>query len=320
MTLLRWGLLSTARINDAFLGGVATSDGAGAVTAVASRDGDRARAYAARHGIPRAHDGYDALLADPEVDAVYVSLPNGLHLEWSERALRAGKHVLCEKPLGRDPAEVAAAFDLAQARGLVLGEAFMYRHHPQTIQLAELVAEGAIGPLRAIRSSFSFLLGDPADVRLRSELDGGALMDLGCYCVSAARLLAGEPQAVAGVQVLGGEGVDVSFAGALGFRGGVVGHFDVSFEATASSALEVVGRDGVLHVADPWHVREPGIELRDASGTRRIEVAGADAYALEAEDLARAASGRDAPRLGRADGVGQAATLAALHAVAGVAR
>jgi predicted dehydrogenase len=242
-----------------------------------------------------------------------VSLPNGLHLEWTERALRAGKHVLCEKPLARDPAAVEAAFDVAERAGLVLSEAFMYRHHPQTIRLTQLVADGAIGPLRAIRSSFSFVLEDPADVRLSSALDGGALMDLGCYCVSASRLLAGEPEAVAGVQVTGGDGVDVSFAGALRFAGDVVADFDVSFRCADGSFLEVAGEAGVLRIADPWHIRAPGIELRDSAGVRTIGVDAANSYRLEAEDLAVAASGERAPRLGRADAVGQARTIAALY-------
>jgi predicted dehydrogenase len=310
--MFRWGLLSTARINDAFLAGVAQS-AAGEVVAVASRDDARARAYADAHGIGRAHAGYEALLRDPKVDAVYVSLPNGLHLEWTERALRAGKHVLCEKPLARDPAAVEGAFDVAERAGLVLSEAFMYRHHPQTIRLEQLVADGAIGTLRAIRSSFSFVLEDPADVRLSSALDGGALMDLGCYCVSASRLLAGEPEAVAGVQATGGDGVDVSFAGALRFAGDVVADFDVSFRCADGSFLEVAGEDGALRIADPWHIRTPGIELRDSAGARTIEVDAANSYRLEAEDLAVAASGERASRLGRADAVGQARTIAALY-------
>ena len=211
---LRWGLVSTARINDAFLGGLAESS-SGEVVAVASRDAARARAYADTHGIATAHGDYEALFTDPTVDAVYISLPNGLHLDGAERALRAGKHVLCEKPLGRDPEAVSGAFDLADQQGLQLREAFMYRHHPQTGRLAELVAEGAIGGLRTIRSSFSFVLSDPDDVRLSEGLEGGALLDLGCYCVSGSRLLAGEPEAATGVRVVGGDGVDVSFAGAM---------------------------------------------------------------------------------------------------------
>jgi D-xylose 1-dehydrogenase (NADP+, D-xylono-1,5-lactone-forming) len=314
---LRWGLLSTARINDALLGGLAASD-SGAVVAVASRDLARARTYAQSRGIPIAHGSYEAMLADPGVDAVYVSLPNGLHLEWTERALRAGKHVLCEKPMGHDPARVAAAFALAQERGLVLSEAFMYRHHPQTIRLAQLVAEGAIGRLRSIRSHFSFLLADSADVRLSADLEGGALMDLGCYCVSAARLLAGEPEAFAGVQVHGGDGVDASFAGALRFGDGVVAAFEASFRSAAGYGLEVTGETGTLRVADPWHIHAAGIELVTADGEpRQIEVAAADSYRLEVEDLARAVAGERPSRLGRDDAVGQARALQGLYAAAG---
>ena len=314
---LRWGLLSTARINDAFLRGLAGSP-SGEVVAVASRDLERGRAYAEAHGIPTAHEGYDALLANPEVDAVYISLPNGLHLEWTERALRAGKHVLCEKPLGRDPEAVAAAFDLAEREGLQLREAFMYRHHPQTARVAELVAEGAIGRLRTIRSAFTFLLTDPDDVRLSEALEGGALLDLGCYCVSASRLLAGEPGSVAGARVLGGRGVDVSFAGVMRFPDDVLAAFDASFAATGRSWLEVAGETGVLHVADPWHVRMPGIVLRDATGERRIDVPAANSYRLEADDLAVLveSGGRGGGGLGREDAIGQARALGMLHRAA----
>jgi xylose dehydrogenase (NAD/NADP) len=312
---VRWGLLSTARINDALVAGVQESS-SGEIVAVASRDSGRARSYADARGIARAHGDYDSLLTDPDVDAVYVSLPNGMHMEWTERALRAGKHVLCEKPLTRDPAAAQAAFALAQERGLVLREAFMYRHHPQTLRLAELVAEGAIGPLRAIHSSFSFVLSDPGDVRLSTNLDGGALMDLGCYCVSATRLLAGEPEAVAAVQVLGPGGVDVSFAGALRFAGGVVAHFDASFQTAERNFLEVAGDTGTLRVADPWHIRAPGIELRDAQGMQRIEVESANSYRLEADDLADligGGAGTPGAKLAEDDAVGQARTLRALY-------
>ena len=315
---LRWGLLSTARINDAFIAGVAGSD-RGEVLAVASRDGATARAYAGARGIQQAHEGYDALLADPDIDAVYISLPNGLHLPWTEAALRAGKHVLCEKPIGRDPDAVARAFDLAGEQGLVLAEAFMFRHHAQTHRLLELVEEGAIGPLRAIRTHFTFALGEPSDIRLDRDLEGGALMDLGCYCVNASRMLAGEPEAVTGTQVLGAGGVDESFAGAMRFAGGVVAHFDASFQAAGSAGLEVVGGTGTLRLRDPWHIRDPGIELRDVQGERRIAVGAANSYALEAEDLAAAVAGERSPRLGRDDAVGQARTLRMLYDAAAAA-
>jgi D-xylose 1-dehydrogenase (NADP+, D-xylono-1,5-lactone-forming) len=310
---LRWGLLSTARINDAFLAGIADLPSA-EVVAVASRDAGRAHDYAQAHDIASAHGSYEALFADPAVDAVYISLPNGMHLDWTERALRAGKHVLCEKPLGRDPDAVAAAFDLAERQGVHLREAFMYRHHPQTVRLAELVAEGAIGTLRAIRSSFSFVLADPEDVRLCADLQGGALLDLGCYCVSASRLLAGEPESVAAVRVLGGDGVDVSFAGALRFPGEVVAAFDVSFRVVDGSGLEVAGDRGTLRVDDPWHIHSPGIVLEDADGQRAVEIASANSYRLEAEDLAAVvAGGAGGGGVGREDAIGQARALGMLH-------
>ena len=312
---LRWGLLSTARINDAFLAGVRES-GADEVVAVAGREDARTREWAAARAIPTAHAGYEALLADSDVDAVYISLPNGLHLPWSERSLEAGKHVLCEKPVGRDPDAVATAFDLAGKRGLVFAEAFMYRHHPQTLRLAELVAEGAIGRLRAIRASFDFVLADPGDVRLQAGLDGGALMDLGCYCVNAARMLAGEPLEVGAVSVRGGDGVDVGFSGALRFADGVLAHFDASFQTAAGGELVVAGETGVLRVPDPWHIRSPGIERVEADATvHGIEVPEANSYRLEADDFAAAVAG-GSPRLGRADAVGQARTIAALYAAA----
>src|SRR6266545_2154521 len=192
---VRWGLLSTARINRAVLAGVRQTDRA-EVVAVASREQQRADDYAREHGIERAHGSYEALLDDPDVEVIYVSLPNSLHVEWSVRALEAGKHVLCEKPFDRGPREVERAFDAADQAGRLLMEAFMYRHHPQTKKLQEVVAAGAIGELRHLRSSFSFTLDNPEDVRLAPELDGGSLMDVGCYCLSISRLLAGEPEQV----------------------------------------------------------------------------------------------------------------------------
>lgn len=313
--MVRWGLLSTARINEALLAGIAAAGGARA-TAVASRDHDRARAYAAEHGIDRAHGSYEALLADPEVDAVYISLPNSMHHEWTMRALEAGKHVLCEKPYSRHPAEAEQAFELAAARGLVLMEAFMYRHNPQTRKLEELVSGGAVGQLRLIRATFRIGVG-PDDVRLKRALDGGGLMDVGCYCVSASRLLAGEPERACAEQLIGGDGVDVALAGTLRFPGAVIAAIDCGLELPGHSALEVVGEEAWLRVADPWHARGPGIELRGRDGsTEVIAPEPANAYALEVENLGAAIGGEAEPLLGRDDAVGQARAIEALYAAA----
>ncbi len=213
MRPVKWGIVSTAQINRLVIPPAQASEKCDLI-AVASRDSDRAEAYAREWGIERSYGRYEELLEDPDVEAVYISLPNSLHCEWSIRAVEAGKHVLCEKPLSRRAAEVEAAFDAADRAGRLLMEAFMWRHHPQTQKLTELVRDGAVGAPRVIRSSFSFTIADdPANVRLLSELDGGALMDVGCYCVNASRLLGGEPRRTSGAQVLGPGGVDVLFAG-----------------------------------------------------------------------------------------------------------
>jgi predicted dehydrogenase len=314
--MINWGLLSTARINDALLRGIAAVPDARAL-AVASRDSARAQAYAQANAIERAYGSYDELLADPEVEVVYVSLPNGMHVEWTKAVLEAGKHVLCEKPLSRSAAEVEQLFDLAQARGLHLSEAFMYRHHPQTKRLKKLVDDGAIGELRLVRGSFSFNC-DPADPRMLVGMDGGGLMDLGCYPVSMARYLAGEPERVSAEQLLGGDGVDVVMAGVLRFAEGVIAHFDSGLAMPHRRVIEVVGSTGVLRVANPWHPEPDGIDLwgDGAAVPEIISTPAADAYALEVADLGAAARGEHEPLLGRADALGQARTIEALYASA----
>jgi D-xylose 1-dehydrogenase (NADP+, D-xylono-1,5-lactone-forming) len=313
---VRWGILSTARINDLFLAGVRQSDVVD-VVAVASRDAATAERYAREHSIERAHGSYDALLADPEIEALYISLPNSFHVEWSIRALEAGKHVLCEKPMGRRVPDVERAFDTAEREGRLLMEAFMYRHHPQTRRLTELIDDGVIGRVRMIRSAFSFFEGDPANVRLSTALDGGALMDVGCYCVSASRLLAGEPLRVSAEQALGGDGVDVAFAATMRFDDDVIAYFDAGLALADRYELEVIGERGTLFVADPWHCGHPGIEVRrDEGATERIEIDRVDPYLLEAENMSAAIRGDGRLLLGRTDALGQARAIGALYAAA----
>ena len=264
---VRFGILSTARINELVLAGARESELV-EVTAVASRDQARAEEYAREHGIPRAHGSYEQLLADPELDAVYISLPNSLHVEWSIKALEAGKHVLCEKPLSRRPDDVERAFDVADRTGLLLTEAFMYRHNPQTARLTELVGSGAIGELCVVRAAFTFTLSDPANVRLAADLDGGALMDVGCYCVSGSRLLAGEPERVFGVATIA-SGVDVQLAGTMSFPGDVVAQFDCGFTLPGRDELEAVGTEGSIFLDDPWHARKPVSSFAEETASRR---------------------------------------------------
>lgn len=316
MTALRWGLLSTARINAKLARGAQATDAA-EVVAVASRDPERARTYAGEVGAAKWHGSYEALLADPDVDAIYNPLPNSMHADWSARALRAGKHVLCEKPLSRRVADARQAFDAADEAGRVLVEAFMWRHTPQAAKLRELVDGGAVGELRSIRAGFSFPLIDPRDIRMRRALDGGALMDLGCYCVSGARFITrAEPVRVHAEQVVGGDGVDVGFAATLRFPGDVLAQFECSFSSARRHDLEVAGQDGVLRLPDPWHGHRPLIELERDGEVERIVPEPVDAYAAELEDIARAAAGEAPPRWGREDALAQAATIQSLYASA----
>ena len=310
-----WGILSTAKINEKLLAGMRAADGARAV-AVASRTPDRADAFSREHGIARAHGDYAALLSDPEVEAVYIPLPNSLHIEWTMRALEAGKHVLCEKPLSRHSAEVVAVFDVAQRQDRLLMEAFMYRHHPQTVRVQELVAAGTIGRPRVIRGAFSFFARNPADVRLSPELDGGALMDVGCYCVNAARMLAGEPERVSAQQTLGGGGVDIAVVATLSFPGDVLAHLDCGLALADRDELEVIGEEGALFLDDPWHCRRPVIEVRGPTGTEPVELPALNPYALQLENFSAAIRGTAEPLLGRADAVGQARAVEALYAAA----
>jgi D-xylose 1-dehydrogenase (NADP+, D-xylono-1,5-lactone-forming) len=311
MEPVKWGIVSTANINRKMIPGAHASDKVELV-AVASREQARADAYAREWEIPRAYGSYDDLLADAEVEAVYISLPNTLHCEWSINAMEAGKHVLCEKPLSRDPGEVSAAFDAAERTGMLMSEAFMWRHNPQTKKLKELVDGGAIGELRLIRSTFSYSLYDDANIRLRTDVDGGALMDVGCYCVSGSRLLGGESLEAHGLARRGPSGTDWVTAGVLRFPNDVLATFDCGTALPNRDELEAIGSEGSLFLDDPWHCNTPVIELRRDGEVERIELEREDSYRLELENVSDAIRGEGELLLGRDDAMGQATTMAAL--------
>ena len=309
---IRFGIVSTAHINRLLIPPGHASDEVDLV-AVGSRSQGRADEYARTWEIPRAYGSYEALLEDPEVDAVYISLPNTLHVEWSIKAMEAGKHVLCEKPFSRHPEEVEEAFDVAERTGRLLTEAFMYRHNPQTARVQQLVAEGAIGELRLVRSAFSYSLYDADNIRLRTDVEGGSLMDVGCYCVSGSRLLGGEPESVFGRAYLGPTGTDWVFTGSMAFPGDVLAIFDCGTSLPDRDELEVIGTEGSLFLDDPWHCRTPVIEVRRDDGVEQIELEPVDSYGLELENLAAAIRGEAPLLLGREDAVAQARALEALH-------
>jgi D-xylose 1-dehydrogenase (NADP+, D-xylono-1,5-lactone-forming) len=309
---VRWGIVSTANINRKVIPGAKASPKV-ELAGVASRTRERAEQYASWWEIPQAYGSYEALLADDDIEAVYISLPNTLHCEWSIKALEAGKHVLCEKPLSRHPDEVAAAFDAADRRGRLLSEAFMWRHNPQTARLKDLVDQGAIGTLRLVRSAFSYSLYDEGNIRLQPEVEGGALMDVGCYNVSGSRFLAGEPERVFGEAWYGPTGTDWVFAATMRFPADVIATFDCGTALTVRDELEAIGSEGSLFLDDPWHCVQPGIEVRRDDGVERIEIEPQDSYRLELENMSDAIRGRGELLLARDDATAQARVLEALH-------
>lgn len=313
---VRWGLVSTAAINELILQGARASERV-QIAAVASRTQARAEEYARANGIDQAHGSYDALIADPDIEAVYISTPNGSHVALTMQALAAGKHVLVEKPFSRYADQVDRACALAQAKGLVLSEAFMWRHNPQTARLVELVRAGTVGRLIAVRAAFAHSLAairGPDDTRFDPALDGGAMMDVGCYCLNGIRLISGaEPERVSAEQIVGPSGVDVAFAATMRMGGDVLGQFECGFITPLRDELEVIGEEGSLFVDDPWHARVPAIEVRRPEGGERIETPVVDSYRLQLENVTDAIEGRAPLLVGPDDARAQATAIEALY-------
>jgi predicted dehydrogenase len=256
---LRWGLLSTARINRALLGPLAES-GRSELVAVASRDPERAHAYAEQNGIPKSYGSYEALLDDPEIDVVYVSLPNHLHCEWTVAAAAAGKHVLCEKPLVLGVEELDRVEAAATSHGVTVFEAFMYLHHPQTLRVQSMVRSGELGELQALRSHFGFFLSDDSgNVRLDPDKGGGCLWDVGVYPVSFSLAMAGAgaPVEVTAVRLDGATGIDVAFEGQMRFSNDVVAQISSGFRRPLEWGATIVGSERIVHLDEPW---KPGFE------------------------------------------------------------
>jgi len=287
---LRWGVLSTANIGRRAVIPAIQRSGNGQVLAVASRDGETARAFAAELGIPQAYGSYEALLALEEVDAVYVPLPNSLHREWTVKAAEAGKHVLCEKPLALDAAECEEMAAAARQHGVLLMEAFMYRFHPQTEEVLASIRRGAIGQPRLIHAAFTFRLTNPDNIRLRPELGGGSLMDVGCYCVNVSRTLAGaEPVEAQAYASWGSTGVDEQMAGTLRFADGLLAQFDCALTLERREFYQVAGPKGHIEVPSAFL---PGTgdttiyEHHGRRGTTAHAIPGLDEYQAMVEHFA----------------------------------
>lgn len=310
---LNWGLLSTARINRDLIPPLRASK-RNHLLAVASRSQESARAFAKEWKIPRAHGSYEALLADPEIDVIYNPLPNHLHAEWTVRAVEAGKHVLCEKPIALRVGDVDAIADAAKIHGRVVAEAFMYRHHPVTLKAQELVASGALGELKLLRGSFTYELKREGNIRSDPDMGGGSLWDVGCYPISYMRAVLGaEPLEVFGWQHTGPTGIDDTFIGQLRFPGEVYGQFDSSFVIPLHVFMEFIGSEGTLIVPNPY---KPGLNekiflVRDGK-TETIKVKGQELYLGEVEDMADAILSGSPPRISLEDSRANVAAIVAL--------
>lgn len=317
-TPLRWGLLGTARINRRLIPAMRTARRS-TVAAVAGRDPNRVAQYAKEWEIPTTHVGYDSLLRDPSVDAVYIPLPNALHVEWTLRALDAGKHVLCEKPLALVPEDVDRVAAVARARERVVAEAFMYRHEAVIARVLELLRDNALGRVMTIASGFTFELDRPNDVRLDPALGGGSLWDVGCYAVSVARLVAGgEPLEAFGWASWGPTHIDESFTGLLRFPGDVMATVHSSFKSRYRTWLEVGGTDGVLQVSEPFkQSSQVDIVVSHGDEHRVIRVEGpAMLYVRQIEDFVAAVFDGRKPHVSLDESRGNAAAISALYASA----
>lgn len=304
MKPLRWGILSTAAIGVRRVIPAVLKTEHNVVLAVASRSLARARDVASRFDIPRAYGSYEELLGDAEVEAVYNPLPNSLHARWTSRLAKAGKHVLCEKPLALNAQEAQAMADACRAAGVILQEAFMYRFHPQIERLRRLIAEGIVGPVWLVRSAFSFRVRSTDDIRLDADLGGGGLLDVGCYCVNISRLLLGEPERASAAAEYE-QGVDVRFAGMLHFPKGGVALFDCGLRAPHRQFCEVIGPEGAITLPRPFQPEEDPalLLLRRVEGDQKIVVGAANQYSQILEHFAACVRGEQAPRYSSEDAV-----------------
>ncbi len=312
---LNWGFLSTASINDALIPPLRLS-ARNRLLGVASRSAERAAAWAEQHGVPRSYGSYDAMLADPEIDVVYVSVPNSLHCEWTIRAAQAGKHVLCEKPMALTVGEVDRMEDAASRAGVVIAEAFMLRHHPRTLLAKDIVASGRLGAIQSILAAHSFTRPPEERIRLVPALGGGCLWDVGCYPVELTRFLLGsEPLQAWAWQALGETGVDESFAGTLVFPDSVVLQFHCGFHTPLRPQYQIAGSEAMLSIGEYSYTPGCNNTMRLISRGREEIIHTPDQISFwgEVEDMADAILTGKAPRVSLAESRGNAAALNALR-------
>ncbi len=320
---LRWGLLGTGGIARKFARDLVAHGIT--VLSAASRDGARAALFSAEMGLPQSHASYQALLDDPDVDAIYVALPNHMHAEWSIRAARAGKHILCEKPAALDEAECESVLQAAERAGVFFMEGFMYRCHPQWGLVRALIEDGRIGEVRGLRASFCFDMGyKPENIRQRREAAGGALTDVGCYGLSFSRMIAGaEPSRCSAVSRINPDlGVDEWTTAELVFPDGTLAAFDCALREARPYSAVIEGERGRIEVVTPWHPPAQGAEVRLYPAGEEEEVYSAGdglaLFAREALDVAENLSQGQSPSVPWADSLGQARAMEKLRKSAGL--
>lgn len=324
---LRWGIMGTGNIARQFAAGIRGAH-RGNIVAVGSRSATSAESFAKENGGGAVYGSYESLIADKNVDAIYLSLPNSMHHEWTLKSLRAGKHVLCEKPMANNVAQTQEMFDVAKKSGKVLVEAFMYRSHPQTAKILEAIRNGAIGQVKLIKTSFCYRTTKIAgNIRFSKSLEGGSVMDVGCYCVNFSRLIAGEePDRVLAAGKLHESGVDEWAGGTLHFPSGIIGTFTCGMTVQADNTAYICGTEGYLEVAWPWKPPKKATftiaqstpprqdSATSAAGSRPprqdITIEGdRELYAYEADDFAAAVQDSAPPALTPADTIGNMRVL-----------
>lgn len=318
---LRWGILGTAQISIEIIKAASLSTQS-RVEAVASRDPDRAQAWARRYGIPLSFGSYDDLLSSGQVDLIYNPLPNSLHAEWTIRALEAGCPVLCEKPLTANAEQAREIQAKSVKTGLYVAEGFMYRYHPVYENVLELIGSGTIGKVCTVNSQFTFMLDDRSAIPASKKLAGGALMDVGCYSVNLSRMIAGcEPSRVSAFERR--YDVDDVLMGLLDFPNGILAQFETSIASGERHRVEIAGETGAIVLDRPWIPGDDEAQFvvrRWEKPDETIRVKGANPYQLEIEDFVAVCKGRREPRWPIQDAVNNMAVLDALYKSAAQAR
>jgi predicted dehydrogenase len=317
--MIRWGVISTANIGKSRVIPAIQQSKNGRVTAVASRTLEKARAFADENHIPTAYGSYEELIASPDIDAIYIPVPNSEHAQWSILCAEAGKPTLCEKPLASNAVEAQGMVDAFKTRNVLFAEAFMYRFHPQTERVKQMIAEGMVGEIRTMQSTFNFVARHEDDIRLNKALVGGSLMDVGCYCINVMRLmLDSEPSEVHALARIGAQSqVDESLSAVMAFPNGVLAHFDSSLRTYFTHNYEIRGTKGRISVEQGFVMpkdSETLIRYWHGDTYQEIYIPPANSYTLMAEDFAAALKDGRPPRFAPEDGVANMRVIDLLNA------